>query len=519
MMQLPRSCGILLHPTCLPGKYGIGEIGGEARRFVDFLAAAGQGMWQLCPLGPTGFGDSPYQCFSAFAGNPLLIELDELAELGLLGDELTRVPAFPPDRVVYGPLIEWKNKVLSRAFETFHKAQKTKSSDSLPALADEFECWRQENGAWLDEFALFMALKDEHGGAPWPAWSEELRGRDAAALEAARQRLSHSIERHAFCQFLFFRQWHALKKYANASGVSIIGDVPIFVAHDSADAWANQELFHLDARGRPTVVAGVPPDFFSATGQRWGNPLFRWRVMARDGYAWWIERLRTVLGLVDLVRVDHFRGFEAYWQVPAKEPDAVKGRWVKGPGQKFFRATQKALGTLPIIAEDLGVITPEVEKLRDQFNFPGMKILQFAFGDGADHEYLPHNFSRNCVVYTGTHDNDTTLGWYGSATEKERAHVRRLLWVDGSNIVWDLIHAAYSSVADLAIIPLQDVLGLGAEARMNFPGRPHGNWTWRCLPEQLTDELARVLLEQAQVTNRVPLADDEDEDDQPPAGG
>ena len=496
-MPFDRSCGILLHPTSLPGRFGIGGIGSAGRHFVDFLEEAGQSLWQVCPLGPTGFGDSPYQCFSAFAGNPYLIDIEALLDVGLLETSEVEGIDFTEDKVEYGPLIEWKVNVLQKSFENFRVATPEK-------LSKQFSEFKNENSSWLEDFALFMALKDEHGGAPWVMWDKALIAREAKALKEASQRLNDSIEQHRFFQFLFFSQWGALKNYANKKGIQIIGDLPIFVAHDSADAWANQQLFHLKKDGMPKVVAGVPPDYFSETGQLWGNPLYRWNVMAKDQYAWWADRFNTLLKTVDIIRIDHFRGFDAYWEVPASEATAINGKWVKGPGKKFFNAMKKTLGALPIIAEDLGVITPEVEALRDQFGFPGMKVLQFAFGDEGDHDFLPHNYHSNCVVYTGTHDNDTTCGWYPQATDKEKDAVRRYLWVDGSNINWDFLRLAFMSVADIAVVPLQDALGLGSEARMNFPGRPDGNWLWRVTLDQITGDLAKALHEQAELTNRLP---------------
>lgn len=492
-MCTARASGLLLHPTSLPGRFGIGDLGPEAYRFVDFLQAAGQTLWQILPLGPTGYGDSPYQCFSAFAGNPLLISPELLVEEGLLDKEaLEQVPAFPQERVDYGAVERWKNTILRQASARFFLQRPS-------LLFGEFEAWCRQEAGWLEDYALFMALKEAHNGAPWTAWAPELAQRRPAALQRARQDLEGAVRVHRFIQFTFFRQWKALRQYAKARGVRIIGDIPIFVAHNSADVWAHPELFFLDEAGQPTVVAGVPPDYFSPTGQRWGNPLYRWDRMAEDGYAWWVQRVRKALELVDMVRIDHFRGFEAYWEVPAAEETAIHGRWVPGPGMAFFEALQAHLGTLPVIAEDLGLITPAVEQMRDACGFPGMKILQFAFGSGPDNPYLPHNYTTpRCVVYTGTHDNDTTAGWFSQIPPAERAYVCRYLHSDGREIHWDMIRLAMLSIAEMAVVPVQDVLGLGSEARMNLPGRPHGNWAWRCPAGALTDEIAGRLRQLAQ---------------------
>ncbi len=500
-MRFPRASGVLLHPTSLPDSPGIGDLGPAAYRFVDFLAAAGQRYWQVLPLGPTGYGDSPYQCFSAFAGNPLLVSPDRLAEEELLASEhLADIPAFDPRRVDFGRVIPWKRALLRASFDHFQRG-------AAPQLRDEFDRFCREEAGWLEDFALFMALKDEHGGAPWWEWDRPLRMRQPEAIREAVGRLADAMSFYRYQQWLFSRQWRALKAYANERGVRIIGDIPIFVAHDSADAWANPHLFHFDEEAHPTVVAGVPPDYFSATGQLWGNPLYRWDVMREDGYAWWIERFRAIFRLVDVARVDHFRGFEAYWEVPAGEDTAVNGRWVKGPGADFFETVLAALGELPIIAEDLGFITPEVTALRDRFDFPGMKVLQFAFGTDGFDPYLPHNYPRNCVVYTGTHDNDTTVGWFRrSSTPEERDLALRYLRSDGSDIAWDMMHLAWTSVADTAVAPMQDLLRLDSDARMNLPGSFGGNWQWRCPPGALTDELTAALRDMTDICGRNPAA-------------
>jgi 4-alpha-glucanotransferase len=473
-----RAGGILLHPTSLPGPYGIGDLGKEAYHWIDALARARQTWWQVLPLGPTGFGDSPYQCFSAFAGNVYLLSPDALVHDGLI--RAADVPAadFPPEYVDYGPVIQFKINLLRRVWENFQGG----AGHGLRHAFDEF-CAAQ--ASWLEEFALFMALKAAHHGANWQTWPRDLVRRQGDAIARARQHLGGPIGMYKFGQFLFFRQWWALKRYANEKGIKLIGDVPIFVASDSADVWANPQLFQLDKDRHPRVVAGVPPDYFSATGQLWGNPLYDWEANKRTGYAWWIARLRAALQQVDLVRLDHFRGFEAYWEVPAGLPNAIKGHWIKGPGKDLFHALRESLGGLPLIAEDLGLITPEVEKLRDELHLPGMRILQFAFGGAPEDRFLPHNYERHTVVYTGTHDNDTTWGWYRTLSDKERDFLRRYLARDGSDIAWDLIRLAWSSVADLALTPLQDVLNLGTDARMNFPGRAAGNWNWRFTPDML----------------------------------
>jgi 4-alpha-glucanotransferase len=474
-----RSAGILLHPTSLPGPYGIGDLGPAAYHWIDVLARTGQTWWQILPLGPTGFGDSPYQCFSAFAGNPNLVSPELLARDGLLhGGDLAGIH-FPVDHVDFGPVIQFKNRILARAWENFR-------AQTHPQLRHAFEEFCGKHASWLDDYALFMALKDAHAGKSWLDWPADIRQRQALAMSRARYDLDAAIGLHRFRQFLFFRQWADVKRHAHERGVRLMGDVPIFVSSDSADVWANPDLFLLDAERRPTAVAGVPPDYFSATGQLWGNPIYNWDALKRTGYAWWTARLRATLELVDLVRLDHFRGFEAYWEIPAGSPTAQTGRWVKVPGHELFRALRDALGDLPIIAEDLGLITTEVEALRDHFHLPGMRILQFAFGGAVEHRFLPHNYERNTVVYTGTHDNDTTLGWFRALADHEARFLRRYVPHVDQEPVWSLIRLAWSSVADYALAPLQDVLGLGTEARMNFPGRPAGNWSWRFRADMLS---------------------------------
>ncbi len=488
-MRFERSSGILLHPTSLPGKYGIGDIGPQTKKWLDFLADAGCSLWQVLPLGPTGYGDSPYQCFSAFAGNPYLVSPDALLADDLLHpDDLVEAPAFPSDRVDFGMVIPWKLGVLDRAYNRFQ-------SHATAPIREEYAYFQANNQAWLEDFALFMALKEAHGGAAWSTWEADLRDRDPSAIEAARKKLAVAIDRQIFRQFVFFRQWQSVRDDAHAKGIQIVGDIPIFVAHDSADVWANPELFFLDSTGKPTVVAGVPPDYFSPTGQLWGNPLYRWEVHRKTGFQWWVDRVRSGLDLVDIVRLDHFRGFAGYWEVPGDAKTAEKGRWVSAPGMELFASLQQALGDLPIIAEDLGVITPDVVELRDHFEFPGMKIFQFGFAGGPSDPFLPHNFPQNCVVYTGTHDNDTARGWYERVPEAEKDFYRRYLGRDGSDVSWDLIRGAWASVADQALCPIQDLLGLGNQARMNYPGNPSGNWSWRMEEGHLNAMIERRLFE------------------------
>ncbi|HSM54584.1 MAG TPA: 4-alpha-glucanotransferase [Candidatus Sulfomarinibacteraceae bacterium] len=503
-MRFSRSSGILLHPTSFPGRFGIGDLGPHAYRFVDFLADSKQTLWQVLPLGPTGYGDSPYQSFSAFAGNPMLISPRRLLQDGYLPQEaLQDVPDFPADRVDYGWVIDYKSKLLDRTFNHF------RLKGTVHQRRD-FENFCFDQAGWLNDFALFMAVKQHHvqqHGGVWNTWPEEIAHRHSEGMQAWRQKLEDEVQQHKFLQFLFFQQWLALKEYANERGIRIVGDVPIFVAFDSADVWANPELFYLNDDGSPSVVAGVPPDYFSETGQRWGNPLYRWERLGEAGYEWWIRRLEMTLKTVDIARIDHFRGFEAYWEIPAEEETAMVGRWVKGPGADIFQALRDRLGQLPIIAEDLGVITPEVVALRDRFDFPGMKILQFAFGGERNSNFLPHNFDKNCVVYTGTHDNETTWGWYHNASDSEQDHVRRYVARSGDDIAWDLIRLALSSVADMAVIPLQDHMDLGNEARMNFPSTESGNWQWRYTENMLTDVITRRLHELTELYGRVPDAD------------
>jgi 4-alpha-glucanotransferase len=472
-MRFPRAAGILLHPTSLPGRYGIGSLGATAYRFIDLLSECGQSLWQILPMGPTGYGDSPYACFSALAGNPLLIDLDQLAKEGDLNPEdLASAPAFSEDFVDFGPVITYKQNMLKAAAQQFRL-----HADSQRRQAYDSFC--RQNADWLEDYALFIALKDVHNGAVWNTWEWELVSRQSEALTVWREKLDEQLFAQRYFQFQFFKQWSALKSYANEQDIKIVGDIPIFVAYDSVDVWANPELYYLDKHLKPTHVAGVPPDYFSATGQLWGNPLYRWDVMKQHNYDWWIQRFAHTLRTVDIIRLDHFRGFAAYWEVQAGEPTAENGQWVKGPGTRFFKALRKRLGELPIIAEDLGHITPDVMRLRDRFEFPGMNILQFAFGSDAGNPYLPHNLRANSIIYSGTHDNDTTVGWYETREEEELDTIHAYLGPTGEPIHWALIRAAYRSVADTAIIPMQDILGLGTQARMNTPGKLGGNWAWR----------------------------------------
>jgi 4-alpha-glucanotransferase len=481
-MTFPRAAGILLHPTSLPGPNGIGDLGPEAFRFLDFLSATGMKLWQMLPLGPTGYGDSPYQCFSAFAGNPLLIHI---------GDASGNFPAHSVD---FGPVITHKQAVIGRAIAAF-------TPDDAYRTFVAAESW------WLEDYALFMALKQAHGGVSWPEWDPGAARRDPVALGQWKVKLADRIEHYRREQYFFYSQYRALRRAANARGIQLVGDLPIYVAHDSADVWSNPQLFKLLPDGRPAVQAGVPPDYFSATGQLWGNPIYDWDALKATGYAWWIQRMRASLDLFDIVRIDHFRGFVGFWEVPGDATTAINGRWVAGPGADLFTAMTKALGPMPIIAENLGVITPEVEALREQFGYPGMSILQFAFGaDGQANDFQPHTYPRERVVYTGTHDNDTTMGWWNSGAgggstrdaqmvEREKAFAMRYLGTDGREMHWTLMRTALASVANTVLIPLQDVLGLGSEARMNLPGRASGNWGFRFTWDQITADTTRRLRE------------------------
>ena len=472
-MRFPRASGVLLHPTSLPGPHGSGDLGRDAYHFVDWLVAGGQRLWQLLPLAGIGPGNSPYMSNSAFAGNVLMVDLQDLHDEGwLAAADLEPTAGLRAEKVEYAEVHPFRMQRLALAAAHFAEA-------GTPAQRDDFALFQRQHASWLPDYALFMALCEHLGWKDWCEWEPGLARRDPAALAAARRKHAARIAFWEFCQWRFFRQWLKLKAYANDKGVQIIGDTPIFIAYLSAEVWANQQLFDLDAKGRARVVAGVPPDFFSATGQRWGNPLYKWSEHAKDGYAWWVERVRRTFELVDIVRIDHFRGFAGYWEIPASEPTAVKGQWVPGPGEALFKAIAKALGPMPIIAEDLGVITPDVEALRKKFHLPGMRILQFAFGGDASDRFLPHNHEPDTVVYTGTHDNDTVAGWWTTANDHERHFARGYLATDGHDMPWTMIRAAMASVADTAVHPMQDVLALPTECRMNFPGQESGWWTWR----------------------------------------
>ena len=473
MRRFPRASGVLLHPTSLPGPHGSGDFGREAYHWVAWLASAGQKLWQLLPLAGIGPGNSPYMSNSAFAGNPLLIDLADLQAQGwLTAADLAPVAGLDETQVNFAAMYPFRMQRLAKAAAAYA------ASGTAEQQADHAR-FVAEHANWLEDYALFMSLCESLNWQDWCDWDPTLARREPQALAAARSAHAERIAFWKFCQWNFYRQWLALKAYANGRGIQIIGDTPIFIAYLSAEVWANQHLFELDAAGRATVVAGVPPDIFAATGQRWGNPLYRWSEHAKDGFAWWVERVRRTFELVDIVRIDHFRGFAGYWEIPASEPTAIKGRWVPGPGAALFEAINQALGPMPIIAEDLGVITPDVDALRKQFGLPGMRILQFAFGGDASDHFLPHNHAPDTVVYTGTHDNDTTAGWWATASDRERHYARGYLATDGHDMPWTLIRAAMASVADTAVHPLQDVLALPTECRMNYPGQESGWWGWR----------------------------------------
>ena len=489
-MNLDRCSGVLLHPTSLPGRYGVGTFGDEAYDWIDFLSRNQQTIWQILPLGPTSYGDSPYQSSSTFAGNPYMISLDKMVEQGLLSQALLNEalgsPQFTanPDNVDFGALYNWKMPLLAKAALQFDDTVENEQTN-------DYHKFCQDNKNWLDDYALFMALKKKFSDKAWNEWPDEYRTRKSKYLREARVELKDDIKSVCFMQWIFDRQWNALRDYAHKQGIKIVGDLPIFVAMDSADAWTNPGLFYFDKNLVPEVVAGVPPDGFSPDGQLWGNPLYNWPKMKKNGYTWWIERLKAALQRQDYVRIDHFRGFAAYWSVPYGSKTAKVGKWVKGPGLDFFNAIEEALGKdLPIIAEDLGVITPDVVELRDTFGFPGMKILQFAFGSDSANNYLPHNLNNNCVAYTGTHDNNTARGWYEQdAEEKDKDYLRRYFSTDGWDVAWTMIRGVFSSVAKIAVVPAQDLLSLGNEARMNCPGKARGNGSWRFRKEMFNPHI------------------------------
>ncbi|MEA5620240.1 4-alpha-glucanotransferase [Cronbergia sp. UHCC 0137] len=500
-MPFPRSSGILLHPSSFPSRFGIGDLGSEAYRFIDFLKETYQQYWQVLPLGPTGYGNSPYMCYSAMAGNPLLISPEKLVDEGLLTtQDFADLPTFPANTVDFDQVIPIKINLLTQACENFKTQATTDQKQAFAKFCDS-------KAYWLDNYALFMALKDSQNGESWYSWDKEIAKRDPEALNKVENELKEPIFYYKFIQYEFFRQWSELKKYANDHGIDIIGDIPIYVAHDSADVWANPDIFALDEEtGEAAQMAGVPPDYFSTTGQLWGNPVYNWEELEKQDFKWWVQRFEAMLDYVDIIRIDHFRGFEAFWSVPQGEENAINGEWVDAPGDAFFEVIKQKLGKLPILAEDLGVITPGVEALRDKFEFPGMKVLQFAFGSDPGNPFLPFNYPRNAVVYTGTHDNDTTLGWFDQASDWEK---RNLLMYLGSispdGVNWDLIRLALSSIANQAIIPLQDVLGLGTEARMNFPSTAEGNWDWCYQAGALTDEVGDRLKNLTQLCGRSPI--------------
>ena len=493
-----RSSGILLHPTSLPGKYGIGSLGKEAYKFVDFLKKSNQKLWQIFPLGPTGYGDSPYQCFSSFAGNPYLIDFDLLIEQNLLTEEDLKDVNFGGNEeyIDYGAIYNQKYPLLRKAYENF-KANGNKE------LKEKLETFKTENSSWLDDYSLYISLKNHFNGLPWNEWEDDIRTRKEAAINKYKAELANEIEYHNFIQFLFFTQWNNVKKYANDNGIKIIGDIPIFVAVDSSDAWANPEIFLFDPELKPVKVAGVPPDYFSATGQLWGNPLYDWDKLKELNYKWWVDRVKANLSTCDIIRIDHFRGFDEYWAVPYGDKTAENGTWCPGPRTDLFNAIKNELGELPIIAEDLGTMTQGVIDLREATGFPGMKILGFAFDSKEENDYLPHTYTKNCVVYTGTHDNDTLIGWFTKANEDDKQFARNYLNSRSDNeIHWDAIRGAWSSVANMAIAPIQDFLGLGSEARINTPGLASGNWQWRLKEGVLTDELAERIAKLTKVYSR-----------------
>jgi 4-alpha-glucanotransferase len=508
-MNVLRSSGLILHPTSLPGPFGIGDLGPEAYKFADFLYDSNQSFWQMLPLGPIGYGNSPYMCFSAFAGNPLLISPEKLVDEGLLESlDILRLPVFRENQVDYQAAGNYKSLILKKAFQKFKSLARSYPEDYYDFMA--------QNAFWLEDFAFYISLKEKHDYRTWTDWESSLVQREPQALEDWKNKLSENIDFHIFIQYLFFKQWEALKKYCNIRDIRIIGDMPIYVAHDSADVWVNRDLFYLNDKGNLLATSGVPPDYFSGTGQRWGNPIYRWDSMARNGFKWWIDRFRLNFRLFDLLRLDHFRGFEAYWEIPPDYPTAEIGRWVKAPGSALFRALKASLGEVPVIAEDLGVITPQVEALRNEFNFPGMRILQMAFGtDPKAMDYRPHNYPRHCVVYTASHDHNTTIGWFtakpgtqstqsSEEIRMERANVLNYLGTDGREINWDFIRLAMGSVANLAIFPFQDVLGLGTSSRMNLPGTVGGNWEWRLSSGLLTPQIITGLKEMTVIYQRNP---------------
>jgi 4-alpha-glucanotransferase len=492
---ISRAAGVLLHPTSLPGRYGVGDLGDELIVFLDWVASAGMRVWQILPLNPPGYGFSPYGCLSSYAGNYLLISPQRLLQDGLLPEHaIDTVPEFPDTTVEFGRVKEFKTKLLRQSLQYFNENARP---DQRAALR-QFE----HDNAWLHDWALYVAIKHQQGGREWSAWPHALAIRDRDALAQVARDLAEEVQFRKYVQWLFFSQWAAVREAAHARGIDIMGDIPIYVAGDSADVWANRELFQLDEDGQPTVVAGVPPDYFSATGQRWGNPLYRWDVIREKNYRWWVSRIRANLRFADIIRLDHFRGFASYWEIPAVEPTAIHGRWMPGPGRALFDAIRSAVGDIKLVAEDLGFVTAEVHELRHAVDIPGMKIMQFGFSH-VDSPHLPHRYDPHTVVYTGTHDNDTANGWFESAPEDERELARDYLGCEAENIAWGLTRCAYTSVAELAIVPVQDILFLGSEARMNRPGDSSGNWSWRMSPGSLKREQAERLHKLAEITGRL----------------
>jgi 4-alpha-glucanotransferase len=497
-----RASGVLLHPTSLPSRFGIGDLGENAYRFVDFLANSDQQIWQILPIGPTGYGNSPYLSYSALAGNPLLISPEILQQQDLLTQtELQHLPDFPLDQVDFEGVIRTKIPLLRRASDRFEAITDYETQEKFQRF-----CNRQND--WLSDYALFMSLKEAHQGKAWNQWSADIASRQPQAMVEWAAKLADDIFFHKFVQYQFFSQWQNLKQYANEQGVQLFGDIPIYVAHDSVDVWAHRDIFQLDPdTGEAALMAGVPPDYFSETGQLWGNPVYNWQALEETNFKWWIRRVEAILEYVDIIRIDHFRGFQAYWAVPQGETTAIKGTWLDAPGDKFFQLLEKQLGKLPIVAEDLGVITPEVEALRDKFSFPGMKILQFAFDSDRGNGFLPYNYTdRNCIVYTGTHDNDTTVGWFNERSPEAQANVVEYLGCVGEDgIHWAMIRLALSSVGNTAVLPFQDILGLGTDAKMNTPAQPTGNWGWRCRGEAFNDELSGRLKHLTYLYGRAPI--------------
>jgi 4-alpha-glucanotransferase len=500
-MKIERSAGILLHPTSLPGKFGIGDLGPEAYNFVDFMKSAGQTLWQVFPLGPTGYGDSPYQSFSTFAGNPLLVSPELLFRDGLLDKSyLENPPGFDPHKIDFGKLIWYKTSLLRKAYEKFLRMNHN--------IEDECGDFCKQNSYWLEDYSLFMAVKDYHNGIAWSQWSEDIAFRKGDAVKSWKEKLIKDVNYNKFVQYVFNKQWKKLKEYTHNSGIKIIGDLPIFIAYDSSDLWSNKEQFTVRENGLLEFVAGVPPDYFSETGQLWGNPLYKWKVMEKDNFCWWQKRISKLLELVDIIRIDHFRGLDAYWEIPGDADTAINGRWVKAPGEKLFNTIKKNLGEVPIVAEDLGVITSSVETLRDKFEFPGIKILQFAFGENMEKKFLPHNHIKNCIIHTGSHDNETTRGFFESEKKKGSGiyeWAQNYLNYYGDNIVFELIKTSYASVSNIVVIPMQDILNLGNEARMNIPSTLGGNWVWRFTWDQISENLAATYKELTVLYERPPL--------------